>query len=187
MKLLIIDNYSSFTYNLVHAVEALGSVCTVLRNDKIKLGEVALYDSIIISPGPGIPEEAGITKEVIRHFSCTKKILGVCLGHQAIGETFGATLLNLQQVYHGVATTIEVQVSDPLFSDVPSTFSVGRYHSWVVNRENFPASLEVLAQDKNGQVMALRHRHFNVRGVQFHPESILTEHGNKIIKNWLEI
>lgn len=187
MKLLIIDNYDSFTYNLVHLVESLGTECTVVRNDKISLSEVAQYDSIILSPGPGIPDEAGITKKVIQQFSTSKKILGVCLGHQAIGEVCGGQLINLSEVYHGVATPVQVKVNDKLFDDVPSTFLAGRYHSWVVSEEKFPDELEITATDANGQVMALRHRTHNVRGVQFHPESVLTEHGSKIINNWLEI
>jgi anthranilate synthase component 2 len=186
MKLLIIDNYDSFTYNIVHAVKQLGYAVDVRRNDKITLAEVDAYDKIIISPGPGIPSEAGIVPEMLKRYAPTKSILGVCLGHQAIGECFGATLLNLPKVYHGIQTPVHVTKDDYLFAGLPDTFHVGRYHSWVVDTVNFPDTLEVIAEDSTGCIMALRHKTYDVRGVQFHPESILTPDGLTIINNWLK-
>jgi anthranilate synthase component 2 len=186
MKLLIIDNYDSFTYNIVHAVKQLGYAVDVRRNDKITLDEVDAYDKIIISPGPGIPSEAGIVPEMLKRYAPTKSILGVCLGHQAIGECFGATLLNLPKVYHGIQTPVHVTKDDYLFAGLPDTFHVGRYHSWVVDTVNFPDTLEVIAEDSTGSIMALRHKTYDVRGVQFHPESILTPDGLTIINNWLK-
>jgi anthranilate synthase component 2 len=186
MKLLIIDNYDSFTYNIVHAVKQLGYAVDVRRNDKITLDEVDAYDKIIISPGPGIPSEAGIVPEMLKRYAPTKSILGVCLGHQAIGECFGATLLNLPKVYHGIQTPVHVTKDDYLFAGLPDTFHVGRYHSWVVDTVNFPDALEVIAEDSTGSIMALRHKTYDVRGVQFHPESILTPDGLTIINNWLK-
>lgn len=186
MKLLLIDNYDSFTYNIVHAVKQLGYEVDVVRNDKIALDAIDVYDKIIISPGPGIPSEAGIVPEMLKRYSATKSVLGVCLGHQAIGECFGAKLLNLPQVYHGIQTPVTVVKEDYLFEGMPATFRVGRYHSWVVDTEEFPAELEVLAVDDEQRIMALRHKTLDVRGVQFHPESILTPDGLTIINNWLK-
>jgi anthranilate synthase component 2 len=186
MKILIIDNYDSFTYNIVHAVKQLGHDVDVRRNDKISLDEIAAYNKIIISPGPGIPSEAGIVPEMLRTFAPTKSILGICLGHQAIGECFGATLLNLPKVYHGIQTPVRVVADDYLFDGLSDTFNVGRYHSWVVDNVNFPDVLEITAVDSEQSIMALRHKTYDVRGVQFHPESILTPDGTTIINNWLK-
>lgn len=186
-KILVFDNYDSFTYNLVHLVKALGYTnLEVHRNDKIDLAEVAKYDKIILSPGPGIPSEAGILLDLIKEYAPTKCILGVCLGHQAIGEAFGAKLTNLSKVYHGISTSIAItKPSEVLFKDLPAKIEVGRYHSWVVDREHFPSELEITAEDEGGFVMALTHKKYDIRGVQFHPESILTPLGSKMIENWL--
>ena len=185
-KILVIDNYDSFVYNLVHYLEALNCEVTVIRNDKFNLEDVAQYDKVLLSPGPGIPEEAGQLKALIKRYSGLKPILGVCLGQQAIGEVFGGTLINLEQVFHGVGTLINVQVdNEPLFKDLPQELEVGRYHSWVVAHNDFPDCLEITALDNNGQIMALRHREFDLRGVQFHPESVLTPTGKTMIKNWV--
>lgn len=187
MKILVLDNYDSFTYNLVHYLENLCNYpVEVHRNDKISLEAVGKFDKILLSPGPGIPDEAGILKDVIREYAPIKSIFGVCLGLQAIGEVFGGKLLNLGQVYHGVATPIEIIKETPLFQNVPKRFMAGRYHSWVVDTESFPAELELTAKDDQGQIMALQHRKYAVQAVQFHPESILTEHGMKIMENWLK-
>lgn len=186
MKLLLFDNYDSFTYNIAHALRDLGVEPDVVRNDKISLDEVEKYDKIIISPGPGIPKEAGLLMSLLKRYAGKKPILGVCLGHQAIGENFGATLHNLPEVYHGVATPIKVVKKDYLFEGLPEEFKVGRYHSWVVDNKNFPTDeLEVTAIDENGMIMALRHKIYDIRGVQFHPESILTPEGERMIQNWL--
>ena len=191
MKILIFDNYDSFTYNLVHVVEKLihGKV-DVYRNDKIALEKVQEYDKIILSPGPGLPSESGLLLALIREYAPSKSILGVCLGQQAIGEVFGGKLVNLSTVYHGVATKIKVNekrtLSDnDVFGSLPNELEVGRYHSWIVDKENFPDVLEVTAEDENGFIMALRHKTFDVQGVQFHPESVLTPLGEKIMQNWL--
>ena len=192
MKILVFDNYDSFTYNLVHLVEKiLYQKVDVYRNDKIPLEKVKDYDKIILSPGPGIPEEAGLLLPLIKEYAPTKSILGVCLGHQAIGEAFGGKLVNLSKVYHGVATDIEVKsqelrVGSSLFCGLPEKFSVGRYHSWIVSNEYFPDELEVTARDDNNYVMALQHKKYDVQGVQFHPESVLTPMGEKIMRNWLK-
>ena len=191
MKILVFDNYDSFTYNLVHLVEMiLHEKVDVFRNDEIPMEKVKVYDKIILSPGPGIPEEAGLLLPLIQEYASTKSILGVCLGHQAIGQAFGGTLTNLTSVYHGVATPIHVlhnQVENEprLFKNLDQTFDVGRYHSWVVNREGFPNELEITAEDDNGFIMALQHRTYDVQGVQFHPESVLTPNGEAIMRNWL--
>ncbi|NEM98721.1 anthranilate synthase component II [Pontibacter burrus] len=186
MKVLVIDNYDSFTYNLVHLLQELGADVTVRRNDKTTLEEVGNYSKILLSPGPGIPDEAGMLKEIIRKFGPNKSLFGVCLGHQAIGEVFGGKLFNSNEVWHGVAmpTTI-VGEDELLFKGLPATFKTGRYHSWLVEQE-LPKCLELTAIDGAGNVMALRHKTYDVRGVQFHPESVLTEFGREIIKNWLE-
>ncbi|CAN1558411.1 PabA Anthranilate/para-aminobenzoate synthases component II [Flavobacteriaceae bacterium] len=185
-KIIVIDNYDSFTYNLVHYLEDLNCEVTVYRNDEFDIEELQKFDKILLSPGPGIPDEAGLLKEVIKTYSATKSILGVCLGQQAIAEVFGGSLINLEKVYHGVATNIKIQVQDePLFKGLESEIEVGRYHSWVVNSTDFPEVLEITSLDENGQIMSLRHRTFDVRAVQFHPESILTPHGKKILENWV--
>ena len=185
-KIIVIDNYDSFTYNLVHYLEDLNCEVTVYRNDEFDIEELQKFDKILLSPGPGIPDEAGLLKEVIKNYSATKSILGVCLGQQAIAEVFGGSLINLEKVYHGVATNIKIQVQDePLFKGLESEIEVGRYHSWVVNSIDFPEVLEITSLDENGQIMSLRHRTFDVRAVQFHPESILTPHGKKILENWV--
>ena len=185
-KILVIDNYDSFTYNLVHYLEDLDCEVTVFRNDEFDIEEIAAFDKILLSPGPGIPDEAGLLKEVIRVYASTKSIFGVCLGQQAIGEVFGGTLSNLDHVYHGVATMVKTVVDDELlFEGLGNEFEVGRYHSWVVDA-NLPDVLEATSFDENGQVMSLRHRTFDVRGVQFHPESVLTPNGKKILENWVK-
>lgn len=192
MKILVFDNYDSFTYNLVHLVEKIIHVkVEVHRNDQIPLEKVKEYDKIILSPGPGIPQEAGLLLPLIKEYAATKSILGVCLGHQAIGEAFGGTLVNLSTVYHGVATPVKIKsekskVKSFLFEGLDDVIEVGRYHSWVVSTENFPADLEVTAEDENGMIMALQHKTFDVQGVQFHPESVLTPLGEQILKNWLK-
>lgn len=186
MKLLIFDNYDSFTYNIVHAVRELGIEPDVRRNDCITLPEVAAYDKIIISPGPGIPSEAGILPELLKRYAPEKPILGVCLGEQAIGECFGAKLENLSRVYHGIRSEISIIKPDYIFEGLPDRIEVGRYHSWVVSREDFPDCLEVTAVSDDGNIMALRHKTYDVRGVQFHPESILTPDGMTIISNWIK-
>ncbi|GHT12210.1 aminodeoxychorismate/anthranilate synthase component II [Bacteroidia bacterium] len=187
MRLLIIDNYDSFTYNLVHLVRRLGySDVEVHRNDKIAIEEVAQFDKIILSPGPGVPSEAGILLDVIKTYASSKSILGVCLGEQAIGEAFGGTLLNLPNVYHGVATKVYFENDDYLFDGLPSPQMVGRYHSWVVSRQNFPDCLKITAVDDSGMVMALAHVRYDVHGVQFHPESVLTPAGEQIVANFLK-
>ena len=186
MKILVFDNYDSFTYNLVHYLERIRSVnVDVFRNDKIGMEEINKYDKILLSPGPGIPSEAGSLLDVIREYASKKSILGVCLGQQAIGEVFGGTLVNLDEVYHGVATEMQVVKEDILFNGIPQKFKAGRYHSWVVDEKNFPSALEITLKDENGFIMGLRHKEYDVRGVQFHPESILTEYGQEIITNWV--
>lgn len=188
MKILLFDNYDSFTYNLLHILKELGADVEVFRNDKITLDEVDRFDKIVLSPGPGIPEEAGILLPLIRRYAPTKSILGVCLGEQAIGEAFGAKLINLTEVHHGVCSDVRVVANDPLFNSLDRTLRVGRYHSWVVSKEDLPDCLEITAEDtEEGQIMGLRHKEYNVRGIQFHPESVLTPQGKEIIKNWLSI
>ncbi|MCW3101581.1 MAG: trpG [Bacteroidetes bacterium] len=185
MKILVLDNYDSFTYNLVHYLEKVSDAeIEVHRNDQISLEEIGRFDKILLSPGPGIPSEAGILQDVIRKYASSKSILGICLGMQAIGEVFGGTLRNLDTVFHGVATPVKVIKDDLLFTGIPAGFKAGRYHSWVVDTNGFPDVLEVTAVDDAGQVMALKHKTMDVRGVQFHPESILTEYGTELIGNW---
>ncbi|MEM0578328.1 anthranilate synthase component II [Flavobacterium polysaccharolyticum] len=185
-KILVIDNYDSFTYNLVHYLEDLDCEVTVYRNDEFDLDEIAHFDKILLSPGPGIPDEAGLLKAVIQKYGPTKSIFGVCLGQQAIGEVYGGTLSNLDKVYHGVATTVKTIVNDELlFDGLEPTFEVGRYHSWVVDA-NVSDVLEITSIDENGQVMSLRHKSYDVRGVQFHPESVLTPDGKKMLENWVK-
>ena len=185
-KILVIDNYDSFTYNLVHYLEDLDCEVTVYRNDEFDIDEIAIFDKILLSPGPGIPDEAGLLKAVIQKYGPTKSIFGVCLGQQAIGEVYGGTLSNLDKVYHGVATHVKTVVDDELlFEGLGNEFEVGRYHSWVVDA-NLPDVLEATSFDENGQVMSLRHKTFDVRGVQFHPESVLTPNGKKMLENWVK-
>ena len=185
MKIVIIDNYDSFTYNLSHLVKELGVEVTVVRNDQFELADLEPYSKIILSPGPGIPSEAGLLLDVIKTYAGKKPILGVCLGHQAIGESFGGKLENLSDVFHGVATPCHIIADDPIFSGIERTITIGRYHSWVVSNEGLPDCLEVTAVSDEGQIMALRHRELNVRGIQFHPESVLTPDGRKMLQNWL--
>ncbi len=184
-KILVIDNYDSFTYNLVHYLEDLDCEVVVKRNDQLTLDEVDEFDHIVLSPGPGIPDEAGLLKEIIKTYAPTKRIFGVCLGLQAIGEVFGGSLINLDEVYHGIATTIKIIKDDALFNGLPREMEVGRYHSWVVDPE-LPESLTATSVDQNGQLMSLRHKTYDVSAVQFHPESVLTPYGKQILENWLE-
>jgi anthranilate synthase component 2 len=200
VRILVFDNYDSFTYNLVHLVEKIiHDKVDVYRNDQLPLEKVAAYDKIILSPGPGIPEEAGMLLPLIKEYASSKSMLGVCLGHQAIGEAFGGKLVNLSTVYHGVATKVKIVNSEqsivnshlpsaisPLFDGLPGELEVGRYHSWIVSDEGFPAELEVTARDDNEYIMALQHRKYDIQGVQFHPESVLTPDGEKILRNWLK-
>ncbi|MFT4545599.1 MAG: anthranilate synthase component 2 [Polaribacter sp.] len=186
MKILILDNYDSFTFNLVHYLEQFCDDISVKRNDEISLGEVDAFDAIVLSPGPGLPEDAGIMPELIKRYSSTKKILGVCLGHQAIGEAFGAKLKNLNQVHHGVVLPVNItRVDEALFAGLPAGIETGRYHSWVIDKDTIPSELIITATDDNGEIMAIRHSELNVCGVQFHPESLLTPNGLKIIENWV--
>ncbi|MDQ2862838.1 MAG: aminodeoxychorismate/anthranilate synthase component II [Bacteroidota bacterium] len=191
MKILIFDNYDSFTYNLVHVVEKIiHEKVDVYRNDKIPLEKIKEYDKIILSPGPGIPVESGLLLPLIKEYAASKSILGVCLGQQAIGEAFGGSLINLSTVYHGVATKINVKdgrtkSANDIFKSLPSELEVGRYHSWIVSKENFPDDLEITAEDENGYIMALRHKTYDVQGVQFHPESVLTPLGEEMMRNWV--
>ena len=192
MKILVFDNYDSFTYNLVHLVEKITHIkVEVYRNDQIPMEKVKDYDKIILSPGPGIPNEAGLLLPLIKEYASSKSILGVCLGHQAIGEAFGGKLVNLSTVYHGVATEIavgsrETGVRSPLFNGLPDRIEVGRYHSWIVSDENFSDELEVTARDEHDYIMALQHKKYDVQGLQFHPESVLTPRGEDILRNWLK-
>ncbi len=188
MKILVLDNYDSFTYNLVQYIErVLDERIDVRRNDQLELEEVSVYDKIVISPGPGIPEEAGLTLDLIRTYGSTKSILGVCLGHQAIAEAYGGSIRNLSKVYHGVTSWMKQVVDDDiLFRGVPAEFEAGRYHSWIVESETLPRELEVNVENEEGYIMALRHREHDVKGVQFHPESVLTEYGGQMILNWLK-
>lgn len=185
IRVVIIDNYDSFTYNLSHLVKELGADVTVYRNDKFELSQLEEFDRIILSPGPGIPSEAGLLLDVIRTYAGKKPILGVCLGHQAIGEVFGGQLVNLSEVFHGVATDCHIVADDYVFEGLAETVTIGRYHSWVVDAKTMPECLEVTAVSDEGQVMALRHREYDIHGIQFHPESVLTPDGKKMIGNWL--
>ena len=189
LKILVLDNYDSFTYNLVHYIEELlGEKVDVFRNDEIDIEKVAEYDKIVLSPGPGVPDEAGIMEDLIKEYAPTKSILGVCLGCQAIAEVFGGSIRNMNKVYHGVATPVTVtDKEENLFAEVPETFPAGRYHSWIVNKEDLPDELAVTSVDEENEIMSLRHKTLDVRGVQFHPESILTENGKQMIKNWLGV
>ncbi len=187
MKIVIIDNYDSFTYNLSHLVKELGAEVTVVRNDQFALPELEAYDKIILSPGPGIPSEAGLLLDVIKTYAGKKPILGVCLGHQAIGECFGAQLTNLSEVFHGIATEGTQFGNDPIFAGLPQRITMGRYHSWVVSKDGLPSCLEITAESDEGQIMALRHREYDIHGIQFHPESVLTPEGRKIIENFIAL
>jgi anthranilate synthase component 2 len=184
--ILVIDNYDSFTYNLVHYLEDLNYEVVIKRNDQLTLDEVEAFDTIVLSPGPGVPDEAGLLKAIIKRFAPSKKILGVCLGQQAIAEVFGGSLINLEQVYHGIATKINIIKDDILFDGLPKEIEVGRYHSWVVNPEDLPQVLEVTSVDANGQIMSIRHKEYDVSAVQFHPESVLTPDGKKMLENWIK-
>lgn len=186
MHIVIIDNYDSFTYNLAHLVKSLGAECTVIRNDQFQLPELQPFDKIILSPGPGIPSEAGLLLQVIKTYAGQKPMLGVCLGHQAIGEAFGAKLTNLSDVFHGVATPVQIAQPDYLFEGLPQRFEVGRYHSWVVDADSMPSCLEATTLSDEQLVMSLRHKQFDIRGIQFHPESVLTPLGRDIMRNWLK-
>ena len=185
-RVVIIDNYDSFTYNLAHLVKQLGAKVEVFRNDQFTLNQLERFTKIILSPGPGIPEEAGLLMDVIRTYAGRKPMLCVCLGHQAIAEVFGGKLVNLKEVYHGIATEGTQFGNDPIFSGLPKRIVMGRYHSWVVDRAGFPDCLEVTAMSDDGQIMALRHRNYNIHGIQFHPESVLTPEGATIVRNWLQ-
>lgn len=186
-QVAVIDNYDSFTFNLVHYLEDLGAGVTVFRNDELELEALEKFEKILLSPGPGIPDEAGLLKAAISKYAASKSILGICLGLQAIGEVFGAKLLNLSTVYHGTETEISITLQgETLFRGLPPTISVGRYHSWIVDAKSLPEALQATAVDQNGQIMSLRHKFYDVKGVQFHPESILTPHGKDILRNWLE-
>ena len=187
MKIVIIDNYDSFTYNLAHLVKELGVEVTVYRNDQFELPQLEEFDKIILSPGPGIPSEAGLLLDVIRTYAGKKPMLGVCLGHQAIGEVFGGQLTNLSDVFHGVATEGTQFGNDPIFAGLPKRIVMGRYHSWVVSKDGFPSCLEITAESDEGQVMALRHKEYDIHGIQFHPESVLTTEGKTMIGNWLKM
>ena len=183
-KVFVIDNYDSFTYNLVHYLEELGCEVTVKRNDQFELDELEEYPLLLLSPGPGIPDESGLLKAAIKRYAPIKKILGICLGQQAIGEVFGASLTNLDKVYHGVATPVKIIQEDVLFKNLPTVFDIGRYHSWVVETP-LPEELIATSVDEEGQLMSLRHKTYDVRAVQYHPESVLTPHGKTILDNWI--
>lgn len=186
MKILVIDNYDSFVYNIVHYLENLDvEKVHVVKNDKFELDLINSYDKIVLSPGPGIPKDAGLMPQVIREFGVNKPILGVCLGHQAIAESFGGLLHNLESPLHGISSQVEVIQDDYLFKNIPKQFNIGHYHSWVV-KPALPSDLEVLAQDAFGNIMALKHKSYDLRGVQFHPESVLTEHGSQLLENWVK-
>ncbi|MBO4805326.1 MAG: aminodeoxychorismate/anthranilate synthase component II [Paludibacteraceae bacterium] len=185
MKVALIDNYDSFTYNLYHLLRELEVEVTVYRNDQFRLEELQEFDKILLSPGPGIPSEAGLLMQVIKEYANSKPILGICLGEQAIGESFGGTLINLSEVFHGIQTPAHIVASDYIFEGLSKDILVGRYHSWVVDADSLPACLEITATSDEGQIMALRHKDLDVRGIQFHPESILTPDGKKMIQNWI--
>jgi anthranilate synthase component 2 len=186
MKCIIIDNYDSFTYNLVQLLRrTTGIEPVVKRNDSFAIDQLAEYDKILLSPGPGVPSDAGLLLEVIRHYGASKSILGICLGHQAIGEVFGAELIRMPKVYHGISSKLKVCKNDALFHNLPVKIDAGRYHSWILSKEGFPENLEVTMEDEHGNIMAIRHKKYDVKGLQFHPESILTPYGSNIITNWI--
>ena len=185
MKIALIDNYDSFTYNLYHLLKQFDVEISVFRNDQFQMDELESFDKILLSPGPGIPKESGLLMDVIKTYAGKKPILGICLGEQAIGESFGGTLTNLPEVFHGIQTPVDIVCDDYLFHNLGKEIPVGRYHSWVVDRESLPADLEITALSKEGYIMALRHKTYDVRGIQFHPESVLTPDGETIMKNWI--
>ena len=185
IKIIIIDNYDSFTYNLSHLLKEIGANVTVVRNDKFRIEDLEQYDKIVLSPGPGIPSEAGLMPQVIKAYAGRKPILGICLGHQAIGEVFGAKLLNIGNVVHGVSTPAHLTAQDYLFEGLPDDLEVGRYHSWVVDDKDLPQCLEVTSRSDDGYIMSMRHKEFDIRGIQYHPESVLTPDGKAIINKWL--
>lgn len=188
LRILVVDNYDSFTFNLVHLLYECGHTATVWRNDKFELTDVAAFDKILLSPGPGIPQEAGLLLDVIRQYGESKSILGICLGLQAIAEVYGGSLYNLAKPVHGVSTTMVVtDPHEPVFAGLPASFSVGRYHSWAVAKDGLPSALRITAEDEGAVIMGLTHKTLDVRGLQFHPESVMTEHGKEIIANWLAI
>ena len=188
-KVLVVDNYDSFTYNLVHILRELGisDSMKIVRNDSFDIDEVKAFDHILLSPGPGVPKDAGLMPEVIKRYAPTKNILGVCLGHQAIGEAFGSSLYNLPQVYHGISTQVDIVKEDELFRRIPKSFKACRYHSWVIEKDSLGSDLEVTSVAENGNIMSVKHKEYCVRGVQFHPESIMTKYGKQMIQNWLEL
>jgi anthranilate synthase component 2 len=187
-KIAVIDNYDSFTYNLVHYLEDLNAEVTVFRNNEFELDDIIGFENILLSPGPGIPSESGLLKAVIKKYAENKNILGICLGQQAIAEVFGGTLINLENVFHGVATTVtQTVINEPLFDKIPNKFEVGRYHSWVVNKDDLPKDLEITSIDDSGSIMSLRHKNWSIKSVQFHPESILTPFGKQILQNWINL
>ncbi len=185
MRIAIIDNYDSFTYNLSHLIKELGASVTVYRNDKFQLTDLKPFDKVVLSPGPGIPCEAGLLLDVIREYAGIKPILGICLGHQAIGEAFGGKLINLSSVFHGVATPVHICSEDYIYEALPETFEVGRYHSWIVDKAELPECLEVTSVSDEGYIMSMRHKNYDIRGIQYHPESVLTPDGRTIMNNWL--
>jgi len=185
MKILVVDNYDSFTYNLVHIIRELGHDMNIVLNDQFELDEVDAYEHVLLSPGPGVPKDAGLMPALIERYAPSKNILGVCLGHQAIGEAFGSSLFNLEKVYHGIVTPIEVLEEDRIFSGLPKSYQVCRYHSWVIEKDTLSNDLMITSVAENGNIMSVKHKEYNVRGVQFHPESIMTEHGITLMKNWL--
>ncbi len=187
MKLLVIDNYDSFVYNLVHMIYNLGvEDITVVKNDKFQLDDVRLFDKILLSPGPGVPKDAGLMPELIKQFGSSKAMLGVCLGHQAIAEAYGCELKNLNEPLHGVSSKINFLQEDYLFENTPGEFNIGHYHSWVVNKNTISKDIKILANDESGNIMSIAHGHYDLRGVQFHPESVLTENGRQLISNWIK-
>ncbi|MCD8289971.1 MAG: aminodeoxychorismate/anthranilate synthase component II [Prevotella sp.] len=186
MRIVIIDNYDSFTYNLSHLIKELGASVTVYRNDKFQLPDLEPFDKIVLSPGPGIPSEAGLLLDVIKTYAGRKPILGICLGHQAIGEAFGAKLTNLSCVFHGVATPVHICADDYIFDTLPMTMEVGRYHSWIVDKESLPDCFEITSVSDEGYIMSMRHKEYDIRGIQYHPESVLTPDGKTIMNNWLK-
>jgi len=188
-SVFVIDNYDSFTYNLVHILRELGlsNRLKIVRNDSFDLKEIEEYQNVLLSPGPGIPKNAGLMPEVIKRYASQKNILGVCLGHQAIGEAFGGELFNLQEVFHGIVTNVKLSESDQIFDSIPNHFKVCRYHSWVVRKDSLPDCFSITSEDESGTIMSMRHHEYNMRGIQFHPESVMTEYGKKMIDNWIQI
>ncbi len=186
MKVVIIDNYDSFTYNLSHLVKELGAEVIILKNDGFEIEDIDGFDKILLSPGPGVPQEAGLLMDVIRTYSGIKPILGVCLGEQAIGEAFGGRITNLKNVFHGIQSEVRIMANDYIFKSLPDKIKVGRYHSWVVDKDSLPSCLEITAESEEGYIMGIKHKELDVRGIQFHPESVLTPYGKQMIRNWLD-